>query len=259
MEHNRLVLFLVFAGVFGLVATTALPVASAGITDFSLSIDNYKQNPAQGEEFPVVVTANKPDDISIPDISNKHCTIYYMAFWFDKQDHIHYPAKGYWWSKGGEKYQGSKFYNSYTSTYTLNVKMKDNAKVGQEFFLGAYWKIPLQKEYQLSGSGEVGDQVQVQLANNSYTLTVQSVDTYPNYTKYYLAEGQTRDIYVRTDDQGYLYVRTLKHGLTVKPSGGGGGALALPLAAKVGIGIVIAVVVIGIAVVKRRGGEEVPA
>jgi len=246
--------------------------AAANVSELWIEITDYDDAPAQGSTFNVTFTVHVPSDVTIPSSTpTKTSTIYYSTFFF-VGNNIDYPAEGYWWGD----YKGSVFWNSSQTTYTVQVKMKtagqddsgstpgEDAPVGQQFYLGIYWKIPLDSawsnpEGKNLNSLAMNDNIQFRIYGDNTTYTMKIVnapDVYSNYTKYTISDTAVGDIYVRTDQSEYLYIRALKSGLTVQAAPG----FQLPLIPIVGA-LVALLVVVGVVVVvlkKRGGAAEVP-
>ncbi len=237
--------------ILALVAIVVLvPPVRADVTDLYIDVTDYERNPTQDSTFDMSFTVHVPSDVTIPSSTSANpCFLYYSTFYF-VGDEIKYPAEGYWWGD----YEGSTFYNSGVTNYIVKVKMLsgDDAPVGQEFYLGIYWKIPLESDYQKNN-----DNITFQILgdDNTYTMSIVDTDVYPDYTKYTIHDGAS-DFYVRDDQKGYLYVRTLKSGLTVSAAPG----FEIPLWIIIAGVVVLVVVIVAVVLATRKRGapEELP-
>ncbi len=237
MRRRSSISIAITAMIFALVMVSAAPAGGADITGLYMATTSYDQDPAQGSTFQVSFSVNVPSDVTIPVGSE----FYYSAFYFDDEGDIYYPSEGYWDVSGG-----NAIYSSSQTDYTLNVQMKSDATVGQDFYLGIYWKIPLTGSYQKSG-----DNVTFTIGDNTYTLTIVDTDVYDDYTKYTVYSGAFSDVYVRTDKTGILYVRTLESGLTVTEKAGA--KFSIPTWLLIALGVVVPIVIVAVAAVKLKG------
>jgi len=243
-----------------LIVLKAAPPVGSDVTDIWIEITDYEQNPAQGSVFPVSFTVHVPADVTIPSSTPTHSSfLYYSTFYFDQSNNIWYPAEGYWWSPNG-----SANYSSAQTQYTFQVKMATGTKVestyapaGQKFYLGIYWTISLESSWTPS-TGDyqslvVGDNVTFRIYgdNTTYTKSIVSVDSYPDYKKYTISDTSAGDIYVRSDKAGMLYIRALKSNLTVIAAPSMDTTMLI-----VAGGVALAVVVGIILFIKRRGRGE---
>lgn len=256
--------------IVGAMVLFSAQTASAAPPQINVSIENYPSSIQPGGNYDVTATVNKEDNL---ELSNVEVRAYYYVYsggtatCYSKGSITEFDGTTLydgWWN---DRVTGL-FFSSDETSKTVDIptqvvdkprddEVNTSAGTGNEIPVGdtvtLKAKLIVNAEGIQSVSGITLDQV------SSGTLTFADGSSYDiSINEYNYVQGATSDMSLAKNPDGNweLEVESTK---TVEVKSAGGGGLALPLAAKVGIGIVIAVIVIGIAVVKMRGGEEVPA
>ncbi len=200
----------------------ASPIQELGVT-----ITDYESEKVMpGSTFKVRFTVHKPAGMKVTDGLLGVSNAYYVA---DGQfTSVFTPISG------SSKAFSLPFLDEQDAEQELYVKILENAPVGQPIHIVVTWDIA---DVSVSIS-ENENQVTIVSGENVFVAPVVKISPHQNYTYYFIVDGITSDVCVRSDKSNRLYVVGISENVEVLPE-----PFSVLVVAIIGVAIILILIV----------------
>jgi hypothetical protein len=211
------------------------------IQELRVTITDYESEKVMpGSTFRVGFTVHKPAGIKVTD------SLLGVDAWYTVGNQ---SVDAFTPTSGDSKPFSLSSFEEQDVNQELNVKVLENVPVGQSIYIGVIWSIA-----DVSVSiHENENLVTVVSGENVFSVPIVKISARQNYTRYYIVDGITNDVYVRSDRSNRLYVVGVAGNVEMLPK-----PFNVLIVVIVGVAIVM-VLIVAIVAFKFRGKVTSPA